>query len=394
MGDRPGRPAQWPGYLVKRAGESPPRECSVVPGSTPVVSFGHPLVAEVATLGINPSSREFVGRDGSLLARSKRRLATLDSLGVRSYDEVDHEKAAQIVDDCADYFGRRPYLWFKVLDDVLSSSLGVSYRDGTACHLDLVQWATDPVWTGLPQTVRARLLSADRPFLVQQLGREGYRLIIVAGRTAMSWVQHAGLVRWTPFGELEGRPAATFYVGDTESPRFVGWSCNLQSQPGARQHMPRLIDLLGRRAGEFPRGGAPLQRGDFIPKGTHFRTRSGLVSYLEAWLERSDAPTIGDVSRFPRAPWISFESSVGLVDLNADTQRPAVERMIKHERSNPTAPWHVVPNRRGRVNKVLFDLDDSATGWYAYLRSPLSQRTVVREPEFTGVEGELDAGLP
>jgi hypothetical protein len=36
----------------------------VVAGSTPVIAFGDPGAATVATLGINPSWREFLADDG------------------------------------------------------------------------------------------------------------------------------------------------------------------------------------------------------------------------------------------------------------------------------------------------------------------------------------------
>ena len=68
--------------------------------------------------------------------------------------------------------------------------------DGTACHLDLVQWAHDPLWGQLDDVVQARLLAADRPFLVRQLTNERYRVIVVKGRTAMHWVERAVLVCW------------------------------------------------------------------------------------------------------------------------------------------------------------------------------------------------------
>lgn len=237
----------WPNYLLERAGAKPLTDCSIVAGSTPVVSFGHPLTPRVATLGINPSSGEFLARDKSLLDGPRRRLATLKSLGVESYDELDHSHASQIIQDCADYFDRRPYAWFNPLDQVLSSSLGVSYFDKTACHLDLVQWATDPVWQGLNEKQRTRLLAGDKEFLKTQVRHEGYRLIVVAGRTAMDWVSRAGLVRWRRVATLSQEPTATFFVGETSRPTFVGWSCNLQSQPGARRHIPELIDLLTAR---------------------------------------------------------------------------------------------------------------------------------------------------
>lgn len=372
-----GSKAQWPEYLVERASQAPPDDCCVVVGSTPVVSFGHPLNPEITTLGINPSSSEFIGRNRRLLSGDKRRLATLESLGVSAYSAIDGEHATQIVSDCATYFERQPYHWFNVLNQILSQALGVSFYAKTASHLDLVQWATEPVWQGLSDVTRARLLSGDRPFLVRQLRHESYRLMVVAGRTALEWVKEAGLVRWQPVARLEGRPAATFYVGDTPSPRFVGWSCNLQSQPGARRHIPRLVEFLGRFGDAPARPNVTLDSEGFIPKGTHFRTRTALTSHLEEWLQRSTSPTIGDVSRFPRRPWISFESSAGLVDLNADTRRDAIERMIEYTCSNPSAAWHVVQNSRGSVNKVTFDPEDPNRGWYCYLRTPLREPTTI-----------------
>jgi hypothetical protein len=365
----------WPDYLVERASRIPPEGCSIVPGSTPVVSFGDPLRPQVATLGINPSSGEFLGRDGQLLAGDRRRLATLASIGVRSHDEIDATRASQILDECATYFDRRPYGWFKALDGVLSPALGVSYYTGSACHLDLVQWATDPIWKGLSDIARARLLSSDRAFLTTQLRHEGYRLIVVAGRTAMSWVEKAGLVKWRVVERLEGQPATTFCLGDAPSPAFIGWSCNLQSQPGARGHMPSLARLLDRYARTSSEGPVPEQRG--LPKGTHFVERSALLGALERWLETTSEKTIGDAGRFARAPWISFESSAGIVDLNADTKRSAITQMLEHVHAHPDEPWWVIANRRGSVNKVVFDRNDSHEGWYAYLRTPLSAPSVL-----------------
>ena len=69
--------AAVPDYVVAMVRRSPPEQSSVAPGSTPVVAFGDPTRAEIATLGINPSAREFV-EDGRLLTGDHRRLATLD----------------------------------------------------------------------------------------------------------------------------------------------------------------------------------------------------------------------------------------------------------------------------------------------------------------------------
>jgi len=68
---------------------------------------------------------------------------------------------------------------------------------------------------------------------------------------------------------------------------------------------------------------------------------------------------------------LEITTSVGLADLNADTRRSAIERMLAYSRRTD-APWHVIENNRGKVNKIIFDKSDTHEGWYAYLREPLA----------------------
>jgi hypothetical protein len=180
----------WPEYLIERAGRSPDARSCVVSGSTPVVAFGDPVAATVATLGINPSSREFLDDSGGLLTGSRRRLATLTSLGVERHEDLNHHHGEIIVEACASYFERRPYRrWFDPLDRLLRGALGVSYYDRTACHLDLVQWATDPLWSRLAAGIRSALLRQDAAFLRRQLGQPDLGVVIVNGRAVMEQVE-------------------------------------------------------------------------------------------------------------------------------------------------------------------------------------------------------------
>ena len=111
-----------------------------------------------------------------------------------------------------------------------------------------------------------------------------------------------------------------------------------------------------------------MTEGPSFERGTHFRSRSELVAALQRWLDDTDDDTIGDL-KFGRAPWLSFDTSAGLADLNADTRRTAIERMLR--RSTSHAQWRVIENNRGKVNKIVFDTSDTHEGWYAYLREPL-----------------------
>ena len=232
------RVAAWPDWVLERAAAEVPDGLAVVAGSTPVVSFGAPVGPEVATLGINPSSVEFLDRYGMLLTGDLRRLATDDSLDAAGPDPM--ARAQAVVDDCAGYFGRRPYRrWFDPLDRVLGA-MGCSYYDSTASHLDLVQWATAPVWKALPTETHRRLLTTDMAFLRRQLVQGGWRTVLVNGRTVMRQVEATDLVHWTTVGELPGPPRTQLVTASYDGVRFLGWSANIQSQHGALALVPAL----------------------------------------------------------------------------------------------------------------------------------------------------------
>ena len=61
----------------------------IIPWSCPVPTFGDLTNPQLATLGINPSYREFVDRSGEQLQGELRRFHTLDSLGLEAWAEAD-----------------------------------------------------------------------------------------------------------------------------------------------------------------------------------------------------------------------------------------------------------------------------------------------------------------
>ena len=375
-----------PVYATAMVRRQPPPDAPVVPRSTPVVAFGDPSQAEVASLGINPSKAEFL-RHGKLLAGPERRLATLDSLSAERLDELSDEQVGTVVQDCASYFQRNPYRrWFDPLDAILRAGTDTSYYDASACHLDLVQWATDPVWSGITdRAVRDRLLEDGVPHLRAQLDRENVRIVVLNGRQVIDQVCRLGLA---DLEEAAVLPMSTttcrLYLGQGSGVRWVGWSTNLQSSRGVSRAFKEelalwLADAIGpsRRTEPFA-GPVAVDRDAYLPR-EQLSGKQQLVEALAQWMAASAAETIGDVGSFGGRAWLTVALAGGhIVVLNADTKRSAVESFVRTHRRAPERPWRVVGNRRGRINKVLPGPGrEHLPGWYAYLLEPLDEEALI-----------------
>jgi hypothetical protein len=229
---------------------SQPRDCDIVWGSTPVVSFGDFTKATVATIGITPSSKEFMdtsatGTTNQLLPEGKKRLADYESLGILSTDPLDDDTAQYVLgtsgareiwEKCRDYFkGPNAYWsWFNDLEKIVGFN-GASYKNDTACHLDLSPWATDPVFSGLTKEQQERLLLGEADFLSWQIAKSNIELVIFNSAQAFDRLNkldgfdlfEAGTIEYTSGG---AKRTSNLYRGFAPGgKRIVGWSLNLQA---------------------------------------------------------------------------------------------------------------------------------------------------------------------
>ncbi|GAB6937309.1 hypothetical protein ACQP60_10250 [Isoptericola variabilis] len=249
-----------PHYVADRIRAAVPEGANVVPGSTPVVAFGDASTARVATVGLNPSRIEFEVK-GVWLDGDQRRLATHRSLGVETLEDASDHTVAQVLADCYAYFdtGRNPYWrWFRPLDRLLEASLGATYERRIACHLDLVQWATDPVWGELRAPVRKELIEQDREFLRQQLASESIGLVLANGGRVIDELRRSGVDMETHGVVADSKGRTTqIQVGHVGEVIYVGWRVNLQSSPGVSLE---LRDTISARVGDLAsQGGFTLK---------------------------------------------------------------------------------------------------------------------------------------
>lgn len=246
---------QIPEYIERRIRRPIPEQSNVVAGSTPVVSFGDAHLARIATLGLNPSRVEFLDRNGNELVDPSRRLATHTSLGTSDLVNAPASVVGQVWNDCNAYFAddRNPYRkWFDQLELILKAC-GASYYNGSACHLDLVQWATDPTWGKLlTSTLRNRLLNADSPFLIEQLSNENIQVLLVNGMGVVRQLQQTFTAT---FNELEpivgfGHRDTRLFMGTVlDRVRVIAWSTNLQSSFGVTTELrAEIAERVGKLA--------------------------------------------------------------------------------------------------------------------------------------------------
>lgn len=177
--------------LLGRLDDSALSAAKVIPWSSPIPAFGDLSRSTVATLGLNPSNREFVDVAGEELDGSLRRFHTLKSLGLRKWSDANAQHKKLIMDSCQQYFYQNPYDgWFKGLDKIISGTKA-SYYDSSAkaCHLDLIPYATACKWTELTPQQRSLLLTLAGDTLGLLLKDSPVQLLILNGKTVIENLQ-------------------------------------------------------------------------------------------------------------------------------------------------------------------------------------------------------------
>ena len=219
-----------------------PDNPSIIANSTPVLFFGNIYNSKVATLGINPSKNEFL-KNGEELSRIERRFQTLNSLGSTSHENLTNEHIQKVINSCLNYFNVNPYKrWFDILENYILQKLSVSYYSGTACHLDIVQWATDPIWRKLDRITKNLLIKNDIEFLSIQLQVEKIDTLLINGKGATEiFIEYFKPTLIKQDKLLVGNKSCNVYSYELKLKnkivKIYAWSNNLQSTVGLTNQM-------------------------------------------------------------------------------------------------------------------------------------------------------------
>lgn len=222
--------------------------------------FGRLRQARVATLGINPSNREFVDGAGEELKGDRRRFPTLGSLGLRSWADASSLDITSIVSACETYFSANPYSrWFDTLDTLLQPA-GASYygTEDPAAHIDLVPYATDVKWAALRPNQQRALLHCGRDLLGCVLRDSRVELLVLNGTSVVRQFEAVAGVRlrsdqnsgWDLPHHRAPRVRGVAYSGELQYIREVdlgrsitvlGFNHNLQSSFGVTRRAVEAI---------------------------------------------------------------------------------------------------------------------------------------------------------
>ena len=242
--------------VIQRAMAIYPQVKEIVEFSTPVVAFGNPNESRIATLGINPSSSEFQIGNGNktpLGGATPKRLVDTEVLGIDSPMSLTREQAIKVIKGCYDYFSgpnANPYDWFRRLEKFVLEPAGHTYfgSKASACHLDLVQWATDPVWDSITdKSIKKKLLEDDKEFLRYQLTSYGFEVVYLNGGTVVKQFKELDIADLSVVHHVTRNSMGGSHEvlkGSANGTTYYGWGINASSRDANKKGLEELSNWI------------------------------------------------------------------------------------------------------------------------------------------------------
>jgi len=234
--------------VVLRRMNQPHKSWCVVPKTTPVPFFGNIELAKSLSVGINPSLNEFLSKNGKLLTSTNKRLEDHETLGILEseyYEQVGFENAKKIYDSCVNYFAKNPYNWFEKIESTINSAFNTSFYNNSAAHLDLVQWATNPIWSSLEKkdlTTARHLIEIEKPWLLEHLSwlrknNPQLTYIFLSGRTVISNLTEELNLELSGTTKVEGKNRQNeLFIGVFEGIKVFGSTMNVPDSHTSNSH--------------------------------------------------------------------------------------------------------------------------------------------------------------
>lgn len=219
----------------------PDGNTAVIEWAPPIPAFGDPSTAQVATVGINPSNREFVDQHGKELSSRQRRFPSLRSLELLNWDGVTDDHLALVAQACREYFKNKPYdRWFRSLNFLLSKTETSYYwPHSNAVHLDIIPYATYKKWTRLSSDERQSLAAGAGNQLGQLLRDSSAAAVVLNGMAVVRPFQRLCNV------ELRKEAQPKWALARTNGSVVCGYSYRGVAEAVGGMNLGREILILG-----------------------------------------------------------------------------------------------------------------------------------------------------
>lgn len=226
----------------------------IIPWACPIISFGDFNKSRIATIGLNPSDKEFINNSGNKLGKSQVRFPTLQLLGINNWTQVTKKERDIIIKSCQDYFINNPYnQWFKPLDFLIAgTNFSFYFPRLNVCHLDIIPFATIKKWGDLNTEEKKLLINEFGWLLTEILKYSNIELVILNGQSVVNHFEKSSDIKFKK--EEQPNWALTrsncksvkgySYVGEitqylginlNKTIKVIGYNHNIQSSYGIKK---------------------------------------------------------------------------------------------------------------------------------------------------------------
>nr|WP_314494594.1 hypothetical protein [uncultured Chryseobacterium sp.] len=146
----------------------------------PILYFGDLQNSKIATVGLNPSDREYYDTKG----KSSNRFLSKQSLNVSSWNEISRDEILKVKTSFDFYFSNKPYKsWFNRLEDLLTESeFSYYFPYNNMVHLDIIPVATKSKWGNLSISDKDSLITSFGSYLEYLIMESNIEICILNGQ--------------------------------------------------------------------------------------------------------------------------------------------------------------------------------------------------------------------
>lgn len=199
-----------------------PENMDIVSQSVPILFFGHIENAHIATIGINPSDKEFLSIDKIILEKKEKRLKDRQDLNKSDNDELSMDDAREIYDSKTKYFKKNPYKpWFGEkntgnMERILKIfNKSYSYYNDTAIHLDITPWATSKKWKEYNDNEKKLLITLGNDIAIKIIKNSNIKILYINGKSVLKYLEnHIQNFEKHIIGSIRNTYLFTGYIND------------------------------------------------------------------------------------------------------------------------------------------------------------------------------------